>query len=84
MESGIEEILVGCEKICIGEQNTDLIACPLLKKEGRECKEYRQYEAGRSEIVNKLITIINNKPRDFESKLQLIIQIIEDIHKEQE
>lgn len=49
---GIKDtILVGCEIICIGEQSTDLLACPLSQDERGKCQQRRQYEAGRREVV---------------------------------
>jgi len=52
---GVEDtVLGGCEVICIGEQPTDLIACPLTREEQLKCKERRQYQAGREEVVKWL------------------------------
>ena len=44
--------LEGCEIICIGEQETDLISCPLSKEEQATCKQRRQYEAGEKAIMD--------------------------------
>ena len=42
-----DTILAGCEIICIGEQPTDLVACPLSDEEQEKCRSRRQYESGR-------------------------------------
>ena len=42
-----DTVLVGCEVICIGEQPTDLVACPLSEEEQEKCQSRRQYESGR-------------------------------------
>ena len=46
-----DTVLEGCEIICIGEQNTDLFACPLSRDEQLKCKYRRQYQAGIKEVV---------------------------------
>lgn len=50
---GRDTVLKGCEVICIGTQKTDLIACPLTKKERLECRERCQYRAGIREGVRR-------------------------------
>lgn len=53
-------ILEGCEVICIGEQNTDLIARPLSRDEQLKCEKGRQYQAGRTEVIKWVnINLIN-------------------------
>ena len=41
-----DTVLSGCEVICIGEQDTDLVGCPLPLDEQRVCIQRRQYLAG--------------------------------------
>lgn len=57
----VETILEGCEIICIGEQNTDLVACPLSKEEQLKCKEKRQHLAG----VKDVLEVIGYKPNTY-------------------
>lgn len=53
-----ETVLVGCEILCIGEQGTDLIACPLAVEEQLVCKQQKQYSAGREYERTELIDFI--------------------------
>ena len=50
-----DTVLEGCEIICIGEQTTDYVACPLTQEEQIKCKERRQYQAGMKEVVKLAI-----------------------------
>ena len=39
-------ILEGCEKLCLGFEGSDYVACPLPPEEQKECRQRLQYEAG--------------------------------------
>jgi len=62
----METILVGCEVICIGEQKTDLTACPLSKEEQAGCQMRRQYQAGEKEVFRKLRQASHGQPIVFD------------------
>ncbi len=48
-----ENILAGCEDICIRGQNTDLVSCPLPISERNECIGHRIYNKGFADGVVK-------------------------------
>jgi len=55
-----DTILAGCEIICIGEQPTDLIACPLSDEEQEKCRSRRQYESGRQARIKEVMEWIES------------------------
>ena len=56
-----DTILAGCEIICIGEQPTDLIACPLSDEEQEKCRSRRQYESGRQARIKEVMEWIESR-----------------------
>ena len=55
-----DTVLAGCEIICIGEQPTDLIACPLSDEEQEKCRSRRQYESGRQAGIKEVMKWIES------------------------
>ena len=62
-----DTVLEGCEIVCIGEQATDLIACPLPKWWSVMCKQHHQYQAG----INEVVECIRNNSRPYSQGLYM-------------
>ena len=73
----VDTVLEGCEIICIGERDTDLIACPLSREGQLSCLQYRQYQAGVKEVVEWVESISCNQEDEVDGQrfLLLVMQI---------